>query len=62
MLDYAECCLYSQVSFVVVCSPVCLNGGECVRPNECNCATGYTGAVCNTGKFNNRGKYLHLVF
>ena len=38
--------------FSAVCSPTCMNGGECVRPNECNCAAGYYGAACDKGRLN----------
>ena len=29
------------------CSRTCINGGLCVGPNECVCATGYTGSICH---------------
>lgn len=32
-----------------VCSPVCLNGGSCVRPNICECPHGFYSAQCQNG-------------
>ena len=32
-----------------ICDPVCLNGGDCVEPNICSCASGYKGDVCDEG-------------
>lgn len=32
-----------------LCSPVCLNGGQCVRPNVCECPHGFYGAQCQNG-------------
>lgn len=29
-----------------VCDPPCLNGGECIAPNECDCRGGYEGPSC----------------
>ena len=29
----------------------CPNGGTCVKPDKCNCTTGFTGPFCD-GKFN----------
>lgn len=31
---------------VPVCDPHCLNGGECVSPNTCECRGGYEGESC----------------
>ena len=31
----------------------CLNGGTCLNPgNACACMPGFTGAFCETGKYN----------
>lgn len=44
---------------VPVCDPHCLNGGECVSPNKCECRGGYEGASCEKDldecKTNNHG-------
>lgn len=32
-----------------LCSPVCLNGGSCARPNICECPRGFYGARCQNG-------------
>lgn len=32
-----------------LCSPVCLNGGSCLRPNTCVCPRGFYGAQCHHG-------------
>ncbi|EDQ86704.1 uncharacterized protein MONBRDRAFT_38323 [Monosiga brevicollis MX1] len=29
-----------------ICTLPCVNGGSCVAPDECQCALGYTGALC----------------
>jgi len=36
-------------STVAVCSQGCYNGGTCVSPGRCSCATGWTGYNCKTG-------------
>lgn len=30
------------------CSPACLNGGECIAPNKCQCPLNFTGHRCQT--------------
>lgn len=44
---------------VPVCDPHCLNGGECVSPNKCECRGGYEGDSCEKDldecKTNNHG-------
>ena len=32
-----------------ICISPCLNGGTCSRPNVCQCASGWTGTLCETG-------------
>lgn len=32
-----------------LCSPMCLNGGSCLRPNTCVCPRGFYGAQCHHG-------------
>ena len=32
-----------------ICTGGCLNGGECVLPETCNCSTGWTGQNCELG-------------
>ena len=32
-----------------ICEPECLNGGDCVSPDVCSCAAGYTGDICGQG-------------
>lgn len=34
-----------------VCLQKCKNGGECLGPNTCQCATGWEGLQCQTGGF-----------
>ena len=49
--------LYSQALKIcicfslAVCDPECQNGGTCSSPDVCECATGYVGDSCQTGKF-----------
>ena len=31
---------------VPVCAPLCMNGGKCVRPNECECTPEFEGPTC----------------
>ena len=38
-----------NISYLAICRPGCQNGGTCVRPNGCSCATGYTGTLCQHG-------------
>lgn len=40
--------LTSTKSLIIeaVCKPPCLNG-QCVKPNQCQCASGWSGSVCN---------------
>jgi hypothetical protein len=33
-----------------ICEPMCMNGGKCVGPNICSCASGWSGKQCNTRK------------
>lgn len=33
-----------------VCAAKCENGGTCIKPNVCECQTGYKGATCHIGK------------
>lgn len=33
-----------------VCDPMCMNGGKCVRPNVCDCPSGWRGKHCNKRK------------
>lgn len=50
-------CVCSDLSLFILssslsaalCSPVCLNGGSCVRPNICDCPRGFYGAQCHNG-------------
>ncbi|KAG5671894.1 hypothetical protein PVAND_002063 [Polypedilum vanderplanki] len=39
---------YSGSGFecVPICESPCLNGGECIAPNECECRAGYEGSSC----------------
>lgn len=37
------------MSFTAVCGQPCLNGGTCLRPNQCACPLGWTGHQCQTG-------------
>ena len=34
-----------------VCNPPCAHGGICTAPNTCHCTAQYTGATCQTRKF-----------
>lgn len=38
-------------SVIAVCSPACLNGGACTRPNVCSCLAGYGGQDCSGCKY-----------
>ena len=35
-------------SLAAVCNSGCYNGGTCVSPNTCSCASGWTGRSCRT--------------
>uniref|UniRef100_A0A3Q1H489 EGF-like-domain, multiple 7 n=1 Tax=Acanthochromis polyacanthus TaxID=80966 RepID=A0A3Q1H489_9TELE len=50
---YAECCpgwrrFHSHNCNQAVCGQPCLNGGTCLRPNQCACPLGWTGRQCQT--------------
>eukprot|EP00117_Sycon_ciliatum_P003140 scpid98294/ scgid8058/ Sushi, von Willebrand factor type A, EGF and pentraxin domain-containing protein 1 len=38
----------SNATCVPVCNPVCHNQGRCSSPNNCTCATGWSGGSCQT--------------
>ncbi|XP_006640699.2 epidermal growth factor-like protein 7 [Lepisosteus oculatus] len=51
--SYSECCpgwrrVHSHNCNQAVCMKPCMNGGTCVRPNQCACAAGWTGRYCQT--------------
>lgn len=37
--------------FQAVCVPSCLNGGLCIKPNQCSCPSGWTGTRCSKRKW-----------
>ena len=41
LLTYVSC-------FAAVCTSGCYNGGTCVSPNTCSCASGWMGVDCRT--------------
>ncbi|XP_076836385.1 epidermal growth factor-like protein 7 isoform X2 [Brachyhypopomus gauderio] len=48
---YQQCCpgwqrLHSHHCNHAVCTQECVNGGSCVRPNNCACTIGWTGRYC----------------
>ncbi|KAL4004475.1 microtubule-associated protein 1 light chain [Sarotherodon galilaeus] len=50
---YPDCCpgwrrFYSHNCNQAVCGQPCLNGGTCLRPNQCACPLGWTGHQCQT--------------
>ncbi|KAF3701842.1 Epidermal growth factor-like protein 7 [Channa argus] len=50
---YPECCpgwrrFHSYNCNQAVCGQSCLNGGTCLRPNQCACPPGWTGHQCQT--------------
>ncbi|XP_066569095.1 epidermal growth factor-like protein 7 [Amia ocellicauda] len=50
---YPECCpgwrrVHSHNCNQAICSKPCVNGGTCVRPNQCVCPSGWTGKQCQT--------------
>ncbi|KAM9306546.1 epidermal growth factor-like protein 7 isoform 1-T3 [Pholidichthys leucotaenia] len=50
---YPECCpgwrrFHSHNCNQAVCGRLCLNGGTCMRPNQCACPLGWTGRQCQT--------------
>ncbi|XP_026210189.1 epidermal growth factor-like protein 7 [Anabas testudineus] len=50
---YAECCpgwrrVHSHNCNQAVCGQTCLNGGTCLRPNQCACPLGWMGHQCQT--------------
>ncbi|KAK5852342.1 hypothetical protein PBY51_023817 [Eleginops maclovinus] len=50
---YSECCpgwrrFHSQNCNQAVCGQACMNGGTCLRPNQCGCPLGWTGHQCQT--------------
>ena len=45
-------CMAYMVPFPsAICTGGCLNGGQCVQPETCRCATGRTGQNCETGTY-----------
>ncbi|XP_028272979.1 epidermal growth factor-like protein 7 [Parambassis ranga] len=50
---YPECCpgwrrFHSHNCNQAVCGQPCVNGGTCLRPNQCACPLGWTGPQCQT--------------
>ncbi|XP_023278078.1 epidermal growth factor-like protein 7 [Seriola lalandi dorsalis] len=50
---YPECCpgwrrFHSHNCNQAVCGQACVNGGTCLRPNQCACPIGWTGHQCQT--------------
>uniref|UniRef100_A0A671WEG6 EGF-like-domain, multiple 7 n=1 Tax=Sparus aurata TaxID=8175 RepID=A0A671WEG6_SPAAU len=50
---YPECCpgwqrFHSHNCNQAVCGQPCVNGGTCLRPNQCACPLGWTGHRCQT--------------
>ena len=44
-----------------VCIPSCANGGTCTGPNDCQCASGWSGIDCQTRKdFFIYYAYMHI--
>lgn len=37
---------------LAICKNACRNGGTCSSPDVCQCATGWTGSLCETCKYN----------
>ncbi|XP_061589794.1 epidermal growth factor-like protein 7 isoform X2 [Cololabis saira] len=51
--SYPECCpgwrrLHSHSCNQAVCGRPCVNGGTCLRPNQCACPLGWMGHQCQT--------------
>ncbi|XP_029940696.1 epidermal growth factor-like protein 7 isoform X2 [Salarias fasciatus] len=52
---YPECCpgwrrFHSHNCNQALCAEPCVNGGTCIRPNQCACPPGWTGHHCQTGE------------
>lgn len=51
---YPQCLNSSTYCFVciytAVCTPQCLNGGNCTEPGVCNCTMEWMGDHCEQGK------------
>ncbi|KAG7215334.1 hypothetical protein INR49_022571 [Caranx melampygus] len=50
---YPECCpgwrrFHSHNCNQALCGQACVNGGTCLRPNQCACPLGWTGHQCQT--------------
>ncbi|XP_062268145.1 epidermal growth factor-like protein 7 [Platichthys flesus] len=50
---YPDCCpgwrrLHSPNCNQAVCGQTCVNGGTCLRPNQCACPLGWTGHQCQS--------------
>uniref|UniRef100_A0A672H9R0 EGF-like-domain, multiple 7 n=1 Tax=Salarias fasciatus TaxID=181472 RepID=A0A672H9R0_SALFA len=50
---YPECCpgwrrFHSHNCNQALCAEPCVNGGTCIRPNQCACPPGWTGHHCQT--------------
>ncbi|CAG5867625.1 unnamed protein product [Menidia menidia] len=50
---YADCCpgwrrFHSHNCNQAVCGRPCVNGGTCLRPDQCGCPPGWTGHQCQT--------------
>ena len=67
-VNVSDVCLTHCTAFVLteidvslvtaVCSSGCYNGGTCVSPNTCSCASGWMGVDCRTGECM---KWFYLV-
>lgn len=43
-------CTKTKYFTTAVCQPSCQNGGQCVRPNQCDCTEEWEGHICDEGK------------
>lgn len=46
------------MSLTAVCGQACMNGGTCIRPNQCACLLGWMGPQCQTGKQTHTNAHL----
>jgi len=47
---------------IAICELQCMNDGTCSAPNTCTCASGWTDAQCQTGKYSNKLSFCIKIF
>lgn len=55
-------CTKTKYFTIAVCHPSCQNGGQCVRPNQCDCTDEWEGHICDEGKGVKISKMIFLSY